>query len=324
KKNDPTADYIFYLPFDRYNNAKKFISLVEPKMVFWVKYDFWFFYLNQLKKQQIPVFLISALYRNDQLFFKWYGKFYLNMLQSFKHIFCQTQSAASLIQSYGINNVSVSGDTRYDNVIERSKNIKIDLIIEEFCKANSFVIVAGSSYKPEEELLKHVLIKLKGKIKIIVAPHFVSPSRIDEIKTTFNRFNYQVLSQSSSLNSNTDVLIIDSIGKLIGAYKYAKLAFVGGGFNKGNLHNILEPAVFGLPICFGPEIDRFPEACILFDNKLAFKVKDSTTLLTFIESYLNDNNKLAEDKMKIQNFVYDNHGSAQKIIDKLKYDFSLL
>ena len=275
KKNDGLADHVFYMPLDSQENAKQFISIVNPILVLWIKYDYWFFYLDELKKKNIPVLLISAVFRDNQPFFKWYGKFFRNMLHCFLYLFVQNDSSKKLLGTIGLSeNVLISGDTRFDRVIEiASQFLAID-IMEVFCMGNNPVIVAGSTWEEDEEELDHYA-NTHPEIKFIIAPHHIDEESLKQTKKLFRRSvlysetGKEMLQQELfSYNSNTrpNVLIIDNIGMLSRLFKYATIAYVGGGFGDDGVHNVLEAAVYGKPVVFGPVIDEFIEALELVDS----------------------------------------------------------
>jgi len=316
RKNDSVADAVYYLPFDSKKNAKRLIGIIKPEIVFWIKYDFWYHYLNQISKQQIPLFLVSALFRNNQLFFKPYAVFYKNILKKFNLIFCQNKQTQDLLYSTGIKNALVSGDTRFDNVIRKSANSFLDIILQNFAKNSAYTIIGGSTYSSEEQMLSFVAAELPKNSKIIIAPHFVNEQRILEIKKLFNKFSYILYSDANQQTVFTDVkiLIIDKIGLLTNAYKLADIALIGGGFWEGGLHNVLEPSVYGVICCFGPKISRFPEATHLVNNNLAVVINKPDDLRNFLLKMAADKALRIQKSDKIKAYVKANEGSAKRII----------
>ncbi len=270
RKNYSGADFIFYLPADTRKNAHQFIQIVNPKVAFFVKYDFWFHYLNQLHKKQIPTYIFSAIFRPNQLFFKWYGSWYRRMLHFFTLIYVQNQESAELLHKIGITKVMVAGDTRFDRVFALAQSSKDLPLIEKFT-ANHSVIVAGSTWEKDEELIARYA-KENPNTKWIIAPHEIHQAHLDKIQTQFNG-QFLFYSKATEQNINRcNILVIDSIGLLSSLYKYGTIAYIGGGFGKG-IHNTLEAATYGLPIVFGPNYLRFQEACDLIDQKAAFSIK---------------------------------------------------
>lgn len=312
RKNYEGADYVFYLPIDTYQNAKQFISIVKPNIAFFVKYEFWFFYLQQLRLTNTPVYLISGVFRNDQLFFKWYGAWYQNMLGFFNHFFLQNQESAHLLKSIGHTNFTVSGDTRFDRVYQNSLNA-IELPILRAFKDNTSLLLVGSSWQPEEKIVASYLQKNNSKYKVVIAPHDISEKHIKNIESLFKKNCVRYSNASLSSVSSKKVLIIDNIGILAHAYQYADIAFIGGGFS-GALHNILEPACFGNAIIFGPYHKKFHEAQAFINNGGAFSVND-------LKSFENTINSIQSRKDTIKNlnlsFVKDNIGATNSIINAI-------
>lgn len=312
RHHDKEVDFYSYLPFDSKANAEKLIKLIKPKVVLWVKYDFWFSYLYELHKQAIPMYLISALFQPHQIFFKWYGSYAKKHLLYFNRIFCQNHQSVALLHKHNIKNAMYAGDTRFDNVWEKHKTNQVANEILAFSKDNRKIIIAGSSYKIEEDLLAGVLNNKQNKL--IVAPHFISEERIKEIERIFKTFKVTRFSKALTINNlaEYDVLILDNIGNLTSAYAVATIAFIGGGFRKGNLHNILEPSVFGLRICFGPLIDKFPEAQAMIELGLAKIIKNRKDLADFLAE---PNHNIKE---KIKAFIEHQLGSTEIIIKNIK------
>jgi len=313
---DKVIDIPFYLPDDNDANAKIILDLLNPEMVFWVKYDFWYFYLREINSRKIPLYLISGNFRKDQLFFKYYGGFYRDILKFFTKIFTQNQSSADLLKSININDVIVSKDTRYDRVLNTlQKPLELG-IISKF-KGDNLLLVCGSSYHKEEGLVRKFLNNNNVQIKIIVAPHFIDDVRIKEVVQTFG--NDSILYSDADLSNVSDkkVLIIDNIGLLSHIYRYADVAFVGGGFWKGGLHNILEAAAYGMPIIFGPEIKKFPEAKQLCSLNLAFIIEFYKELEDHLLLFLKDTERRKSISEKMKNFIQDNAGATEVVLDNI-------
>lgn len=270
RKNYPGADFIFYLPADTLSNAKRFIDIVNPAVVFFVKYEFWFHYLYELKKRNIPVYLVSGIFRKEQHFFKSYGGWFRKQLGSFSHFYLQDEQSIALLNSIGYKNTTLAGDTRFDRVWEIAKNTKPFPLIEKF-RENSSVLIAGSSWREDEKIIS---VLQPGDFKLIIAPHEIDEKHIDNIENQFAGFSTLRYSKATESNvSSAQVLIIDNIGMLSSLYRYAEIAFIGGGFGKG-IHNILEAATFGLPVIFGPNYEKFTEAKELIRLGGAFSVTD--------------------------------------------------
>ncbi|MDA3779752.1 MAG: 3-deoxy-D-manno-octulosonic acid transferase, partial [Bacteroidales bacterium] len=272
RKNYRMADYIFYLPVDTPKNAKKFVDLVKPDIVFFIKYEFWFNFLKEIKKNNIPLYVVSAIFRNKQSFFKWYGKRYRKELAAISHFFVQDDESKRLLAKININNVTVTGDTRFDRVYEISKQSKELPIINNF-KNDTQVFIAGSTWKPDEEIITSYINKNHNKIKFIIAPHEIDETNIRRIENSIAD-NIPVVRYSNANEkdlSSVRVLIVDNIGLLSSIYKYANIAYIGGGFGKG-IHNILEAACYSIPVIFGSNYYKFNEAVELVKKRGAFSI----------------------------------------------------
>ena len=315
RKNYKGVDEVFYLPIDSKINAQKFITTLKPTLVVWVKYEYWFYYLTALKKKNIPVILISAVFRKSQPFFKWYGKMWKQILQSFDKIFVQNTESVSLLQTIGFaQNTAVIGDTRFDSVIDiAKKNAPLPDVLLNFVK-NSKVIIAGSTWEEDEEELVHYANTNK-QIKFIIAPHEIDEERIADLKKLFK--NSILFSQLTDTYVNEQVVIIDNVGMLASLYRLADVAYIGGGFNDSGIHNILEAAVFGKPLIFGPVYDKFFEATQLVEAGGAFSFTNALELEELLHRLLKDEvfSQIAGEVCK--NFVYKNGGATNKIMEYL-------
>ncbi|MFA6400059.1 MAG: glycosyltransferase N-terminal domain-containing protein [Salinivirgaceae bacterium] len=311
RKNYSGADYIFYLPADTPRNARQFIQTVNPKVAFFVKYDFWFHYLNRLQKKEIPTYLFSAIFRRNQLFFRWYGSWYRKMLQFFTLIYVQNQESAELLKNIGITKIIVAGDTRFDRVFALAQTSKELPLIEKFT-ANNPVIVAGSTWEKDEELIA-LYSKENPTIKWIIAPHEIHQAHLDKIN---NLFQGQLMFYSKSTIQNINqfnILVIDSIGILSSLYKYGKIAYIGGGFGKG-IHNTLEAATYGLPIVFGPNYLRFQEACDLIDQKAGFSIKTYSSFKQKMDELIQSEDiQISAGKAALK-YVHSMKGGTQTIL----------
>ena len=315
EKNYKGADHIFYLPADSLRNAKKFISLINPKLVLWVKYEFWHYYLHELKKRNIPALLISGAFREDQPFFKWYGSFWRKMLTCFTYYLVQNETSKSLLERINIKNVTVSGDTRFDRVITIAENFDDVPSIKEFC-GNNKVIVAGSTWEDDEAELIHYA-KTNTGIKFIIAPHEVDKENLADVKKQFTGSLFY-----SELNDltidKTHIIIIDNIGMLSRLYKYADITYVGGGFGYDGLHNILEAAVYGKPVVFGPVTDRNFEAQELIECGGGITITNALELEKTLTNLFNDPDELQERSVAAKNYVYSNAGASKKIMEYIQ------
>ncbi|HVG17161.1 MAG TPA: glycosyltransferase N-terminal domain-containing protein, partial [Chitinophagaceae bacterium] len=263
-KKSSVADYIFYLPLDTKNNAERLLQLMQPQIVVFVKYDIWYHHLQAIKKANVSMLLISAVFRPHQLYFRWYGGFYKRMLPSFSQIFVQDVLSLTLLAEKGINNAMVSGDTRIDRVIRVKDDFTAIPHIKEFIGAST-VLVAGSTWVEDEELLKSLADVIPG-IKLILAPHEIDATHLKTIRERFSgSLFYSEVKEGKTLPASAHVLVIDNVGMLSRLYYYATIAFIGGGFSKDGIHNSLEAAVFGKPLIWGPNYSKYREAVDLVE-----------------------------------------------------------
>jgi 3-deoxy-D-manno-octulosonic-acid transferase len=312
RKDYKGADWVFYLPLDSKANAKRFFDIVNPSLVVFVKYDYWYYYLTECKKRNIPLLLVSGIFRHDQLFFKWYGNLHRKMLNCFTHFFVQDKESLDLLKTININNTTVAGDTRFDRVSEIAENFKPIEEIEKFC-GSSQVLVAGSTWPDDEKVIKDAIATLPD-LKIIIAPHEVHKEHIDQLRSIFPDpvLHSQLLTQNSTpTNSNT--LIIDNIGMLSRLYHYATITFIGGGFNKG-IHNTLEAAVYGKPVLFGPNYKKFKEAIGLIETGGGVCVNSSTELTSQLKRLLTNKDVLESNSKNSFEFVNQNKGATENIL----------
>jgi len=317
RKNYKVADYIFYLPSDTVANSRKFISIVNPNIVFFVKYEFWYNYISLLYKRDIPVILFSSIFRDTQIFFKPWGRWNRKILKYYKHIFVQNNTSRLLLDGIGIKNVTVSGDTRYDRVYQIALQEYHDNVVESFV-GSSYVIVAGSTWPQDEDLLQKLWFSDKN-IKLIIAPHEIEPSNINRLLKLFGKESITYSSSKVSGIGNENVMIIDNIGMLSSIYKYGNIAYVGGAFKTG-LHNILEPAAHGKPIIFGPEYKKFQEAISLLETEAAFSIKNFNDLKYHFQNLYLNRDIYDLTSQKALKFVKENLGSTTLILD-FSYEF---
>ena len=314
-KNYDKADFVFYLPIDTPNNARKFIEVVNPKKAFFIKYEFWFFYLNQLAKSNVPTYLISGVFRKNQLFFKWYGTTHKKMLTFFTHFFVQNSSSKELLEKLGYKNITIAGDTRLDRVYENSLNPETPKLIKKFT-GNKTTIILGSSWQNEEKIISEFINSTKKDFKFIIAPHNIGQKHIQEIEALISD-NFIKYSEATYDNiSSYKTLIIDNIGILANTYQFTDIAFVGGGFT-GALHNILEPASFGNVILFGPKHEKFHEAEELLNISGGYEIKYVDDLIAITNHLLMDNN-LEEIQNINLNYIKENGGASDLILKELE------
>jgi len=314
-KNYEGADQIYYLPFDGASNAKKMVELLNPSLVIWIKYEFWYHYLHELKSRKIPVLLISGIFRNSQPFFKWYGSLWKEMLASFTYFFVQNESSLKLLSSIAINNnVIITGDTRFDRVIEIAEKFEPISIIEKYCK-NNRVIVAGSTWEEDETELIHY-IKANPAIKFIIAPHETDLGNIQQMMKVFpNALPYTDLTNALvEQREINNLLIIDNVGMLSRLYHYASITYVGGGFGADGVHNVLEAAVYGKPVIFGPEYKKYAEAIGLVESGGGIPIKNALELESVLNLLWEQEDVLKTKGIASKKFVFANAGASKKII----------
>ena len=286
RKNYTGADIVSYLPLDTPGNARSFVNMVKPSKVIFIKYEFWPNYLRALKDTNVPVFSISAIFRQEQVFFKGYGKWYLGLLRTFSHIFVQDKVSLDLLEKHQIKNASVCGDTRFDRVYDLFRQAKQLPLIEEFVKNAPEVIVAGSTWPKDEKLLVSYL-KQHPDVKLVLVPHEVHASHISGISGLLDGRFVRYSEATSDNVKTTNCLVVDVIGVLSSIYRYANVAYIGGGFGVG-IHNTLEAAVYGIPVVFGPNHLKFREARELIAIGGAFSVSDYVSLEAQFDRLLKD------------------------------------
>jgi 3-deoxy-D-manno-octulosonic-acid transferase len=312
RKDYKGVDWVFYLPLDSKKNAKTFFDIVNLALAVFVKYDYWYYYLNECKKRKIPLLLISGIFRKEQPFFKWYGNLHRSMLNCFTHFFVQDKESLQLLQSININNATVTGDTRFDRVSEIAENFTPIEAIEKFCSGLP-VLVAGSTWSEDEKLIKDATANFPD-LKIIFAPHEIHKEHIDQLKSFFpDAVLYSQLRVQSPEAIISDHLIIDNIGMLSKLYHYSTIAYVGGGFNKG-IHNTIEAAVYGNPVLFGPNYKKFKEAIGLIENGGGICITSSNELSTILQKFISDKTALELSGKNSFDFVKQNKGATEKIL----------
>jgi 3-deoxy-D-manno-octulosonic-acid transferase len=330
RKNNSGADYVMYLPLDSKANVRKFLNIVQPDLAIWIKYEYWYYYLTELKKRHIPLLLVSGIFRKDQPFFKWYGRLHWYMLESFNHLFVQTPASKQLLGTIGFtNNVSISGDTRFDRVVQIAEQFKPIDVITQFC-GDSTVIVAGSTWPEDEEELDHYA-NTHPEIKFIIAPHEIDEDHLKSIEKLFKysvRFSKLPLSNSpvpvprnrplETEKRPPNTLIIDNIGMLSKLYKYATITYVGGGFGDDGVHNVLEAAVYGKPVVFGPVYEKYVEAVDLEQEGGALVINTALELEETLNELLTDTTFYQVSCQSARNYVYNNKGATEKIMQYIQ------
>jgi len=320
QKNYPYADLVCYLPSDTPTNSKVFLSILKPKLCIFVKYEFWLNYLFELDRQRIPTILISTVIKKHQSFFKWYGGNFRQALRTYKTIYTQDVHSIRLLNLLKIGTGILAGDTRFDRVLQICSAPKQIKEIEDFAK-DSFVIVAGSSWQKDEDILIESYIQLKEKhanLKLIIAPHEIDKKNIDRLSNLLakNQLAFHLYSDNP-INLTDSILVLNAIGFLSSVYKYGNIALVGGGFDSG-IHNILEPTVYGLPVLFGPNFKKFNEAYEVINLNVGFVVNDATELTSQIHNLISDKTLLFQSSYLAKNYVRKNSGATEKIMEGLK------
>lgn len=323
RKNNTVADVTVYLPLDTISNAKQFLKLVHPEMVFFIKYEYWPNYLNELKNQNIKTYLISGIFRENQAFFKWYGGFYRKALKTFTYFFVQNEASKKLLQSIGFENVKISGDTRFDRVVTILEKDKTLDFIAAF-KNNQPTIVIGSSWPKDEELLIHYIESAPQNVKFIIAPHTIDKNQILNFKSKISKKTLLFSEKEEILKhvhqdklEDFQVFIIDTIGILTKIYSYADIAYVGGGFGNPGVHNLLEPATFGIPIVIGPNYSHFAEATALVGLGGCISVKNQSELNDTFNLLLQNKEERLEKGHICSTFVQMNKGATEHILKHL-------
>jgi 3-deoxy-D-manno-octulosonic-acid transferase len=318
RKNNTVADCTVYLPLDTQKNAKQFIELTNPELVFFIKYEYWPNYLNELKKRNIKTYLISGILRENQAFFKWYGGFYRKSLDAFDFFFVQNESSKQLLQSLGHQNVLVSGDTRFDRVSTiLEKNNTLDFIAE--FKDNKITVVVGSSWPKDEEIIAQYINQYSNEnVKFIIAPHNIKAEQIANLKTLITKPTVLFSEKENQSLSDQQVFIIDTIGILTKIYSYADIAYVGGGFGNPGIHNILEPATFGIPIVIGPNYSHFAEATALVKLEGCFSIANNKDLLETFDDLIYKPDIRSQKGAICRQFVQQNKGATAIILNHLQ------
>ena len=312
RKNYEFADYVCYLPLDTISNATEFIKITQPGVALFAKYEFWYHYLKALGSCNIPAICFSTGFRPGQLFFKWYGGFYHQLLLMFEHIFVLDQASLSLLQQSGVKNSSISGDTRFDRVSEICAK-PIDIPIAKSFSENAQVLVCGSVWPEDLAIITTYIEKVPADFKFIIAPHEIHHEKIEALQQMLPVKSIRFSKANIDLVKEAQVLIIDNVGMLSSLYQYGQYAYIGGAFKQG-LHNILEAATFSLPIFCGPKIARFPEAVSLAAKGGLFPVQNATTFEEQLTGLLQNEQKREQASQSCKAFVAENIGASQKIL----------
>ena len=315
-RNYPLADYVFYLPLDGRSRARRFLDLTDPYLVIFVKYEFWYHYLTLIRKRGIPAALVAAAFREEQPFFKWYGSLFREVLKSFRYIFVHDADSAGLLQQIGLKEgVFIAGDTRYDRVHQIAAAARTFPVVEAF-KGESRLVIAGSTWPADEELLKECFSVFPRDWKLVIAPHELHADHIRSIEAMFGGESV-LFSRFDGTDAAKRVLIVDNMGMLSAIYRYGSVAYVGGGFLKGGIHNTLEPAVFGLPVLFGPVYRKFIEAVALADHGFGFPVGNADECRELLIKFMTEQEYLAAVSADLKAYILTQVGAKDRIISLL-------
>ena len=319
QKNNTLVDIVCYLPFDKKKNVKRFLDLANPKIAIFVKYEFWYNYIHELYLREIPVYLISAIFRPNQLFFKPWGNVFRKILKYYTQIFVQEKESKRLINKQGLNNVTVMGDTRMDRVIKIKDNALDLSLVAKFAtlKNNQNILIAGSSWPEDESLIINYFNK-HAYLKLIIAPHLINEAHLKQIESKLKR-PFVRYSQATDVNIlDFDCLIVDNFGLLSSIYRYGQIAYIGGGFGTG-IHNLPEAAVHGIPVIFGPNYKKFLEARELLNNGGGFTISDETDLNRLLKNFVTSPEDLEIAGEKASEYIYKSAGATKKIVDKIVF-----
>lgn len=316
RKNYPLADHVCYLPADTPFNARRFVAMVDPSLVVFIKYEYWLNFIREITMREVPFYILSANFRPGQFFFRWYGQWFLKSLRQATHFFVQTRDSATLLQNHGITQVTVAGDTRFDRVAAiAAENVSLP-VIEEFVSGSCEIIVAGSSWPADEALLGKLFSETPGKFKLILAPHEIHETHLKALEA---QYEGQTIRYSTALQTGSSakkVLVVDSIGMLSKLYRYGRYAYIGGGFGAG-IHNILEAAVYGLPVIFGPNHQKFREALDLIASGGAFSISDFPQLSSVFRDLTANPERWQQSANAAKTYVAQRVGATQKVMEFL-------
>ena len=318
RKDYKGADVVCYLPFDSPTAARRFIKWARPEMAFFIKYEFWRNYIDVLSKKSIPVYSVSSIFRPGQIFFRWYGRKYARCLRRITHFFVQNERSVELLRTIGVqDNVTIVGDTRFDRVIDIRNNARPLPLVEQFTRAKEdsnaapFVLVAGSSWQPDEDIILDY-VNRHPDLRLVIAPHVVNNAHIQEIE---QKLTTPALRYSQATLENVDdyrVLIIDGYGLLSSIYRYATVAYVGGGFGVG-IHNVPEAAVYGIPVIIGPNHQRFAEAVALIANGGCKSIKNAEDFFVIMDDFLENPAHIAQAGSAAGDYIHQNAGATPVI-----------
>lgn len=319
RKDYPMADIVCYLPFDKKRNVKKFLKLVQPEKAIFIKYEFWYNFVNQLNKKDIPVYIVSAIFRDSQIFFRWYGKDMRGLLKKYKSICVQDENSVKLLSNIGITNTVVCGDTRFDRVSDIQKQAKQLSIVESFVRKatneNEQTLVAGSTWPKDEDILIP-FFNSTPSLKLIIAPHEVDEAHLKYLEGLLERPYIRYSKAIPEMMDDYDCLIIDNFGLLSSIYAYGQIAYVGGGFGVG-IHNVLEAAVYDIPVIFGPNFKKFLEAQQLIEQGGGYSISDYQSFRGLMDEFQHYDDILKAAGAHAGNYVRSNMGVVDRVMDIL-------
>ena len=314
RKNYDLAYAVLYMPLDTPRNTRRFLDIVKPPVALFVNYDFWFNFLSELNKRNVPTFIFSTIFRPSQYFFKWYGRWFRRQLGTFTHFFVQNEESKTLLQGIGFENVTITGDTRFDRVAKIAATAKSDDIVERFINGKP-VVMAGSSWPTDEQILQQFITTTPHDVKLIVAPHEIDESHVSQIKRLFGKTAVCYTEATSETDfSDVKSLIVNTMGMLSSLYRYSHIAYIGGGFGTG-IHNILEAVVYGTPVCFGPNHSKFQEAKDIIARGGGAVVFSANGFSYIVNNWLSDNELWKETSDICRQYTQANIGSAEKIFE---------
>ena len=317
RKDWPGADYIFYLPLDTRGNAQAFLDVVQPRLVVFVKYEFWYHFLSETHRRGIPAIVVSAIFRADQVFFKPWGRFFRQILTRFAHIFTQNEASAVLLRNSGLARVSVAGDTRFDTVVATALAAARSLpLVDAFVADGAPVLVVGSSWPEDLPILLPLLSRYHGQLRVLLAPHEVTEANLRLVETTFAGQVQRYSQADAGTVAQARVLLFDNVGLLSQLYRFGEYSYVGGAFGKG-LHNTLEAAAFGLPLFFGPTYAKFQEAVELVALKCAFPVQNAAELEAAFTYLWHHEDARLQLQDTMLDYVHDQAGATRIIMAAL-------
>jgi 3-deoxy-D-manno-octulosonic-acid transferase len=314
RKDTPLADHVFYLPIDTKANAERFIKLINPSLAIFTKYEYWYYYFTELRSREIPLYIISGIFRKSQPFFKWYGSLHREMLKCVTYFFVQNQESSLLLSELEIKNVAVSGDTRFDRVVQNARSAKDLKEVQDFCSQDN-IFIAGSTWPEDEKLIAELTDEMPGW-KFIIAPHEISADKLQSLEKRLKgkslRYSQLIAEDRRDKKETCSVVIIDNIGMLSSLYQYGDIAYIGGGFGAG-IHNTLEAAAFGLPVIFGPNYEKFKEASDLIELGAAFSIADYGELKLIVKQLMDEESRNHSGD-KARKYVETNTGATDLIM----------